>query len=276
MALPPPPPPMRYKSKTTPLAVASPTPPAAQPTRLDDDPVVERLPVPSSIGNTGGMPYIEPFDPKPSAAANRGNYRDARAADTPPEQRAAVLPPPSRGVGSVPRPDPLAPPGSGSVRQSEGESPSSVIRPPGSTTEPSHFSSSSPGSAPPVPQRHPSQTRSEIDIIDELRRENSLLQERLATFLSVTSNERLSREAEVSDRGRVANSEVDLETLPVSVLVARIRQLEAALQLECYERERMALDFEAQRRVVTRLIEQIHNAPTGAGNIPGTALVRRQ
>jgi hypothetical protein len=79
-------------------------------------------------------------------------------------------------------------------------------------------------------------------LVSELRRENALLHERLAKFLSQDMS---SRAAE------------DLEDLPTGVLAARVRQLELALQLECIAREETELKCEAQRSVISKLTEQV-------------------
>ena len=91
--------------------------------------------------------------------------------------------------------------------------------------------------------------------VDELKRENALLTDRLRRFfcseleLAPTPAPGSSAAAEGMASG------IDITVLPSNVLVARIRRLEAALRLECLAREDAELRCEAHRQAAIRLAQ---------------------
>lgn len=99
----------------------------------------------------------------------------------------------------------------------------------------------------------------------EVRRENELLNERMAHFLTFTSPsakyDYSSNSAAPTGAGRsvfCTSSGSELQTLPVEVLAARVRQLELSLQWECAQREKAERKVTAQRTALERLVAQFH------------------
>ena len=90
-------------------------------------------------------------------------------------------------------------------------------------------------------QRLEQQLEHQLSIAAELARENALLQKRVASFMTESSRDEPS----------------GMASWPPQLLVARIRRLEAALQLEALERDELETKCEAQNRALAKLAARL-------------------